>query len=136
MDKIYSRTRLQLPKMQWTGKLPEDKGKRKKIKILVIVIIAVITASYVLKSIVPVYDRVCEAEAKAVATRISNEQATVVMKNYDYDDIFTIYKDTEGNVTAIKSNMITINEIISDVAAKIQKELDQIRKSRNKNGIR
>ncbi len=45
------------------------------------------------------------------------------MKNYTYDDFVKIYKDEKGNITMLQSNAITINEITSDVAAKIQKEL-------------
>ena len=63
--------------------------------------------------------------AKAIATRISNEQATNVMREHSYDELFTIEKDTNGNVTMIKSNVIPINEIISDVAIKIQEEINK-----------
>ena len=56
---------------------------------------------------------------------ISNEQATNVMREHSYDELFTIEKDTNGNITMIKSNVIPINEIISDVAIKIQEEIDK-----------
>ena len=72
----------------------------------------------------PIFDTLCENEAKSIATIISNEQATNVMREHSYDELFTIEKDTNGNVTIIKSNVVPINEIISDVANKIQIELD------------
>lgn len=126
MDKIYSRWRLQLPQMKWNPNDPKEKRKIKRGKIIAVVTIAIATTVSVINAIGPVYDKKCSAEAKAVATKISNEQATLVMKNYDYDDIVSISKDKDGNITGINSNIITINEIISDVAVRIQEELDKI----------
>ena len=47
------------------------------------------------------------------------------MKNHEYDDLFSIEKDEEGNIMMIKSNVFPINEIISDVAVKIQEKINQ-----------
>lgn len=76
-----------------------------------------------IKAISPILDKVCSDAAKAKATIISNNEATKVMKNYTYDDFVKIYKDANGNITMLQSNIITINEITSDVAARIQNEL-------------
>ena len=54
----------------------------------------------------------------------SNEQATNVMKEHSYDEMFKIEKDANNNITMISSNIIVINEIISDIAIKIQQDLD------------
>ena len=104
-------------------KLTTKKGK-KLIKILVILSIAFVTAKLVLDSILPIFDTLCANKAKSIATIVSNEQATNVMKNYSYDELFTIEKDNSGNINMIRSNIIVINEIISDVANRIQEELD------------
>jgi len=66
----------------------------------------------------------CEAKAKSIATIVSNEQATNVMKEHSYDELFTLEKDNNNNITMVKSNVIAINEIISDVAVKIQEDID------------
>ena len=50
------------------------------------------------------------------------------MKDHTYDELFTIEKDNDGNITMIKSNVIPINEIISDVAVKIQNLINEIGK--------
>ena len=47
------------------------------------------------------------------------------MKEHTYDELFTLEKDKDGNITMIKSNIIAINEIISDVAVKIQNTINQ-----------
>ena len=73
----------------------------------------------------PIFDTLCKDKAKSIATIISNEQATVVMREHTYDELFTIDKDNNGNITMIKSNVYAINEIISDVAVKIQNEIEK-----------
>ena len=125
MNKIYSRPRIRIPKflLNNSKKLTTKKGK-KLIKILVILSIAFVTAKLVLDSILPIFDTLCANKAKSIATIVSNEQATNVMKNYSYDELFTIEKDNSGNINMIRSNIIVINEIISDVANRIQEDLD------------
>ena len=103
MDKIYSRPRLLLPKIKFKNinKMPGDRipnGKenttrRKVITILVILIIAFITGYKMMSSIDVIVDKQCEAQAKSIATKISNKQATEVMNKYKYDDLFNVVKD-------------------------------------------
>lgn len=47
------------------------------------------------------------------------------MKEHTYDEMFTIEKDSNNNITMIKSNIIAINEIISDIGIKIQEQLNE-----------
>ena len=119
MDRIYSRWRIRIPKIK-------EKRNRKKLKIIVIFIIAILTVIVSIRAVNPIFEKMSEAEAQAIATKISNEKATEVMANYKYQDLVTIMKDNNGNITAITSNIIPINEIISDVAVKIQEELDKV----------
>lgn len=97
--------------------------KKIVIEIIFIILIAIITLSVVLKSIIPIINKICEDVAKVKATIVSNNVATEVMKQYTYDDFVKIYKDGQGNVTMLQSNIVTINAITSDVAVKIQNEL-------------
>jgi sporulation protein YunB len=101
-----------------------DRKKQKKFIIFSIMTIAIITATTVLKAILPIFDTLCEDKAKSLATIISNEQATVVMREHSYEELFSIEKDNNGNIVMIKSNVSPINEIISDIAIKIQNEID------------
>ena len=103
-----------------------NNSKAKKITtVIIILVIAFSTMKLILDAVLPVFDTLCENKAKSIATIVSNEQATNVMKEHTYDEVFFIEKDNEGNVTMIKSNIIAINEIISDVANKIQEEIDK-----------
>lgn len=128
MDKIYSRKRIKLPKVKFNNKnLGEFNSKNaKRIKIVFIVVIAVFVAILIIKAIEPVINKQSIVVAKSIATKISNEQATAVMANYKYQDLCSIEKDENGNIKMIKSNIIPVNEIISDIAVKIQDELNKV----------
>lgn len=125
MDKIYSRKRIDTKKISnYFNKKQNNKKYSKMLYITVILIIAIITAYITIESINPIINKQCEVIAKSIATKISNEQATIVMSKYKYEDICNIEKDVNGNITLISANVIPVNEIISDVAVKIQEELN------------
>lgn len=122
--KIYTRHRIKLPK------ITEDRNKRKIIKILLILVIAITIVRAVLLSINPIIEEKCKTVAKSIATKISNEQATLVMAKYTYEDLINVIKDENRNIKMIGTNIISVNEIISDIPIKIQEELE---KSENNN---
>ena len=122
--KIYTRHRIKLPK------ITEDRNKRKIIKILLILVIAITIVRAVLLSINPIIEEKCKTVAKSIATKISNEQATLVMAKYTYEDLINVIKGENGNIKMIGTNIISVNEIISDIPIKIQEELE---KSENNN---
>lgn len=124
MNKIYSRPRIRIPKVILNKEGFNNYRNKKIIKIFIILIIAFSTVKLVLDAVYPIFDTLCEAKAKSIATIVSNEQATNVMKEHSYDELFTLEKDNNNNITMVKSNVIAINEIISDVAIKIQEDID------------
>lgn len=130
MNKIYSRFRIRLPKIklyhQNKGRTVSNKTKMKITKIFIIMVIAFSTVKIILDSVLPIFDTLCKDKAKSIATIVENEQATIVMKQHTYDELFTIEKDNNGNIIMIKSNVIPINEIISDIPNNIQKRIDEL----------
>ena len=126
--KIYSRPRIHIPKIKIGNRKQiniEPKNKEKIVKIFFVIVIAVSTVKLVLDAVMPIFDELCADKAKSIATIVANDQATEVMKDHTYDELFTIEKDSEGNIIMIKSNIVKINEIISDVPNKIQEEIDK-----------
>lgn len=96
MDKIYSRKRIKLPNYKLftnNAKQPDSKNIIKVLKMVCIISIAIVTANIIIQSISPIIDKQCINIAKSIATKISNEQATIVMSKYKYDDLCTITKD-------------------------------------------
>lgn len=124
MHKIYSRPRIRIPKVLINGEVLNNHKNKKIAKIIIILIIAFSTVKIVLDAVYPIFDTLCEAKAKSIATIVSNEQATNVMKEHSYDELFTLEKDNNNNITMVKSNVLAFNEIISDVAVKIQEDID------------
>ena len=97
MDKIYSRRLIKLPKLAFlykNSKEPNYKNLMKVFKITCIVSIAIVTANIIVQAISPIIDKQCINMAKSIATKISNEQATIVMSRYKYDDLCNITKDS------------------------------------------
>lgn len=58
------------------------------------------------------------------------------MSNYSYSDIVKISRDSQQNIKSVELDIIKVNEIVSDVALKIQEDLDDIgsQEIRNSNG--
>lgn len=139
MDKIYSRKRLLIPKIKIRNRRSgfvrsslndfdnnnlKSLFDKKLIKTAIIVIIAVFIANRIIATIEPTMDVLCVDMAKSIATKVSNEQATVVMEKYKYEDISNVIRDEQGNIKMIQMNVVTVNAITSDVALKIQQGLE------------
>lgn len=126
MDKIYSRKRIKMPRLNYSrfpsGRI--DVRKQKILSISLILLVAIFVMVVILKAINPIIDKLCLDISRNKATVISNKKTSEVMSKYTYDDMVTIYRDSEDNITMIKSNIIVINEITSNVAVKIQEELE------------
>ena len=119
MDKIYSRTKISIPR-----NVKKIKNKKKFIFIIFFLITIITSVKIMIDSVSPVFEKVCEDEAKSIATLATNEKATEVMNKHNYEEMFTIEKDSSGNITMVKSNIYPINDIISDAARKIQEDLN------------
>ena len=76
------------------SKEPNYKNLMKVFKITCIVSIAIVTAYVIVQAISPIIDKQCVNIAKSIATKISNEQATIVMSKYKYDDLCNVTKDS------------------------------------------
>ena len=104
----------------------EKKLSKKLAMVIIVLIIAFSTMKYVLDAVSPIFDTLCESKAKSIATNISNEKAIEVMKDYSYEDMFTVEKDENGNITMIKSNITNMNLINSKIALNVQNEFDNL----------
>ena len=133
IEKIYSRNRFKFQKMEKENmilnRFNNDKT-RKIVKIVAVLLIAFMVVEYVIKTVEPIIDIQCSSMAKSIATKVSNEQATNVMKDYKYDDFVNIDKTADGNIKLISANTITINKIISDIPLLIQNELEKVENSK------
>ena len=127
VEKIYSRKRIRLPPIFLPRIQTSEKNikKRKFIKVFIIILIAFGTIKIVLNAIFPIFNTLCKEEAKSIATIVANEEASSVMSKHTYDELYTIEKDKDGNIKMINSNVAPMNEIMSDIAVRIQSKLNQ-----------
>lgn len=124
-DKIYSRTRFCI-----TNRVSKKDKNTKIFSVIFIIIVAIFTFYTIRKAINPIIDELCIDQAKNIATKISNEEATVVMDKYCYDDLITIIRDNDGNIKILKTNTKNINQIMSDIPVSM---LDKFKQSENAN---
>ena len=107
----------------------ESKAKRyrkKIIKLIIIVIIITLLLKLIFYYFEPIFEAMCEEKVKSIATIITNQQSTIVMNKYQYEELYTIEKDSNGNIVIIKSNVVPVNNMISELTENIQNEFDKI----------
>lgn len=119
MSLIYSRPRIKLPKFFIINN--GGNFKNKKVSKLLLILFAICLAiGVILKAVTPVFNKLCIEKAKSIATIITNDETTNVIKDYQYSDFIIIHKDDTGKILMLESNMKNINIAISDIAGKIQ----------------
>ena len=122
MSLIYSRPRIKLPKIFVINN--SGLKNKKVVKILLILCVIGLVICVTAKAVAPVFNKLCTEKAKSIATIITNDETTNAIMDYKYSDFFIIHKDEAGNVLMLESNMKNINIVISDVANRIQKSIN------------
>ena len=102
------------------------KKKRKIIKIVVIVVLIIILFRFFCSYLEPIFQTLCEDKIKSLATIITNQQSTIIMNKYQYDQLYTIEKDENGDIIVVRANVVLINNLISDLTENIQREFDSL----------
>ena len=125
MDKIYSRNRIKLPKLKI---IKLDNKKLRKIYFTALILIITITTGYsVLKSIDPIFEGLCISKAQGIATDITNRKSSEVLGKYNYQETVKLIKSDDGKNSILKTDIVMLNKIVSDIAIEIQNELTQIK---------
>jgi len=124
MDKIYSRKKIRLPNIKG---IKTDKTRLRKIYFVILIFtISIITGYTALKSIDPIFEGLCIAKAQGIATEITNQKSSEVLARYNYQDTVKIIESEDGRNSMLKTDIVMLNQIISDIAIEIQKELNKL----------
>lgn len=123
MDKIYSRTRIHLPRMIY-GRNNNNKNYEKIIKIILILVIAIIVMLNMLNAINPIFEKICKDKAKSMVTIEVNRITTANVDKYQESEMITIKQDENGNIQLLQVNSRPLNNMISDITKDIQKNLE------------
>lgn len=130
MDKIYSRTRIKIPKIKFFFS-PNGNSKKSKLLKICIALLSAITAVVVviMNSVMPVLERLCINEAKGIGNKICNDAVSNSIVSLDYNDLIDYVQDGIGNITMIKSNTVNMNKLASEITARIQNDLNNLDKT-------
>ena len=101
VGKVYTRKRF-----IFTNKSGENKNRfrlkvTQKMIILILIITTILKITY--NYVEPIFATMCEDKVKSLATIITNQQSTIVMNKYQYDELYSIERDKSGNILMIKS---------------------------------
>jgi len=122
MDTIYSRKRIKIPKVK--GFYTNNKNAKKFFSIFIIILIAIITFYSLYKSITPIFEELCIEKVRAIGTSIMNDASNRILDNIDYNNIVSIEKDGASRV--LKTDVIVINKIASDIALEAEKQFEEL----------
>ena len=117
-DKLYTRRRIRIPKFEWK--------KLQSLRVLFLIFLLTMLGIIVsfLYSAYPIFEASCKTAAGSKATNIVNEEVLNVMKDYNYNDLMYIEKDTSGKVILIEANIVPINKVTALIVSNIQKRID------------
>ena len=122
MDKIYSRNRIRLQRINFQGSRGNNKIK-KILRVLLILIISILVFSNTLKAIDPIFDSVCKDTSKEIVIIQVNKITSDNMRKYENSDMIKIINDEEGNIKLLQVNSNPLNNMISDITNDIQTAL-------------
>lgn len=124
MDKIYTRRKIKLPNIKV---IKGDKNRlRKNYIVILIFTISIITVYKSLKAVDPVFVGLCNDKAQSIATEITNIKSSEVLARYNYQDTVKIIESDEGRKSMLKTDIVLLNKIISDITIEIEKELNKL----------
>lgn len=116
MEKIYSRKRIKIPEFK--------KFSRIKLFFILIIIAFFIGILLFILAAYPIFESSCKNKAGAVAINITSSEVNKVMKNYEYEDLIQVEKNSDGEVTMVKAKIVPINEMIANITSNIKNEID------------
>lgn len=94
------------------------------IAVLTILIISYSTAIMIIKAINPTLERQSKIIARSLAEGLTNSITKEEMQNYKYEDLCSIQKDENGNISMLNLNIINVNKLTSTITSRLQKEIN------------
>ena len=68
----------------------------------------------------------CEAKVESIAITVSNKAIDDVMEDIKYEDLIKFDKSADGKILALKSDVVKMNNISSEIATLIQQMYDDL----------
>lgn len=105
-----------------------NKKRRIGIKLLAVFLIIAGISVLVDMRVRPIIEKTAAYQSKVLATRIINDTVYSELENsdYSYEDLVTVTYNSDNTVSAIESNMVSINKIKARVTKSVNDELIKI----------
>lgn len=107
------------------------KKKRGKIIIIVVVVLSLIgyLFAYFENNVAPIIMNYCESKIEAMTVSAVNGAISMVINDgIDYDELITVEKDKDGNISAIKAKTAKINLLARQISGIALQSVDKISK--------
>lgn len=95
-------------------------------KVILILIIVLIIFQFMTDMVEDTLLSLCEAKVEGIAITVSNKAIDDVMEDIEYEDLIKFDKDEGGKIIALKSDVVEMNNISSEIATLIQKMYDEL----------
>lgn len=107
---------------------PYNKGGRKKVIALILIIFLLFSAIYISRRLGQLMIKIAEWDINNLVDILANDAINEAIDELDaqYDDIITISSDSQGNVTSINTNMAYANKLKTHVINKIYEILPSV----------
>lgn len=96
------------------------------IKLILIMVIVMVVFQLMTNLVEETLQSLCEAKVESIAITVSNKAIDEVMDGIEYEDLIKFDKDAEGKIIALKSDVVAMNNISSEIATKIQNMYDEL----------
>ena len=115
----------------WRFTRMRPRGKRKKngmVKIILVMAVLLVSYLWVATKIRPLLMQMADAQVRYLATKLINEVvgAEMAREEMSYDDLVYFEKDGAGNITALKTDMLKINQFKQKIASSISEVIREV----------
>ena len=97
---------------------------------LIKLIVIIVTVTFIFQAMTDLVEgtlhSLCEAKVESIGITVSNKAIDDVMDGIKYEDLIKFDKDSSGKIIALKSDVVEMNNISSEIATKIQKIYDDL----------
>lgn len=97
-----------------------------KAKVISMIIFLIFIFQYMTDKVESTLLSLCEAKVEGIAITVSNKAIDDVMEDIKYEDLIKFDKDEEGRIIALKSDVVEMNNISSEIATLIQEMYDEL----------
>lgn len=110
-------------------KLKNKKTKIKKfflLKCIIVVLIIIVIFQDATNKVEETLVMLCKAKVESIGITVANKAIDDVIGDKEYENFVTFLKDDNGKIVALKSNVVEMNNVASEITIKVQEMYDEL----------